>query len=125
MLDTQLIRQRALEKARLKSDEELGIRGVIRSSGCAVRKIEVVTRHEGILMKGETGKYESRTESADSGSDVDGEYESRTENDLFIDGEGSGLMQKLLILDEFDQDYELSKARGKNRILKLKHVYIP
>jgi len=99
LLDTELIRQRALEKARLKSDEELGIK-------MTPRRVEIVS---GVVLRGRK-EYESKTEST---TDSDGgEYETRTEDDLFIDGEASEVLKKL-VLEEFDQEYASSRSKGK------------
>lgn len=149
ILETNLIRQRALEKARLKSDEELGLKlsrndfSIItpktnttpgpKLDEVVIRKLEFIDRRvnnrnprepsprNGLIL---SSKYETKTETdsevdcesndeAEAGEEVDG-YESKTEDDMFIDDDNSQMMKKL-ILDDFDRDYQRYNANEKKK----------
>lgn len=112
LLDCNLIRKRALEKARLKSDEELGlntkndfvfafkspesINSVKKHGESTPRKLEFVNNRSALSPK----INESKTETD-------------SEDDLFIDDDNN--IMKKLILNDFDTEYSISEMNEQKK----------
>ena len=143
LLDCSMIRQRALEKARLKSDEELGLKipqhikrlmsppastHPSRLSDECVRKLKIIGNNSridnakprnAIMLARE---FESKTETDSEASDRDDSSERRlsrtqpqVDDDLYVDG----LELKKMILDDFDKNIGTNKSFGKFENLSL------
>ncbi len=121
VIDTELIRQKALEKARLKSDEELGIKITPRSIEIVGQRKKEKTQVKDLLEKAVSNadikldcskmNFESRTDFTDSDRDVSEENESKNEDDLLVEDEMNEVTKKMALMD-FDLDLETNRNIG-------------